>query len=117
MSATTGNRLLHRSDDPFHLSLGGLSNPESSRRGNLYGMIGMTVAVLATVFGPRVTGAGIPWIIGAMVVGASIGLYAARVVKIDADARTGRADAQPGSASRRCWSDSRITSIRRRKPA
>ncbi len=66
----------------FILSLGGLSNPESSRRGNLYGMIGMTIAVLATVFGPRVTGAGIPWIIGAMVVGASIGLYAARVVKM-----------------------------------
>ena len=66
----------------FILSLGGLSNPETSRRGNLYGMIGMTIAVLATVFGPRVTGAGIPWIIGAMVVGAGIGLYAARVVKM-----------------------------------
>ena len=66
----------------FILSLGGLSNPESSRRGNLYGMIGMTVAVLATVFGPRVTAAGIPWIIGAMLAGGSIGLYAARVVKM-----------------------------------
>jgi len=33
----------------FILSLGGLSHPESSRRGNLYGMIGMTIAVLATV--------------------------------------------------------------------
>jgi NAD(P) transhydrogenase subunit beta len=39
----------------FILSLGGLSNPETSRRGNLYGIIGMTIAVLATVFGPRVT--------------------------------------------------------------
>jgi H+-translocating NAD(P) transhydrogenase subunit beta len=66
----------------FILSLGGLSNPESSRRGNLYGMIGMTVAVLATVFGPRVTMAGIPWIIGCMVVGGSIGLYAARTVRM-----------------------------------
>ncbi len=66
----------------FILSLGGLSNPESSRRGNLYGMIGMTIAVLATVFGPRVTAAGIPWIIGSMVVGGSIGLYAARTVKM-----------------------------------
>ena len=43
----------------FILSLGGLSNPETSRRGNLYGMIGMAIAVLATVFGPRVTAAGI----------------------------------------------------------
>ena len=66
----------------FILSLGGLSNPETSRRGNLYGMIGMTVAVLATVFGPRVTAAGIPWIIGSMVVGGAIGLYAAKVVKM-----------------------------------
>ena len=66
----------------FILSLGGLSNQETSRRGNLYGMIGMTIAVLATVFGERVTAAGIPWIIGAMVVGAAIGLYAARKVQM-----------------------------------
>jgi len=66
----------------FILSLGGLSHPESSRRGNLYGMIGMAIAVLATVFGPNVTLAGIGWIIGAMVVGGAIGLYAARVVQM-----------------------------------
>src|SRR5213080_694787 len=66
----------------FILSLGGLSNPESSRRGNLYGMIGMAIAVLATVLGPQVTKAAYPWIIGAMVIGAAIGLYAARVVKM-----------------------------------
>ena len=66
----------------FILSLGGLSNPETSSRGNLYGMIGMTLAVLATVFGPRVSMAGIPWIIGAMLVGGSVGLYAARKVQM-----------------------------------
>ena len=66
----------------FILSLGGLSNPESSRRGNLYGIVGMAIAVLATVFGPRVTAAGIPWIVAAMVAGGSIGLYAARAVKM-----------------------------------
>jgi H+-translocating NAD(P) transhydrogenase subunit beta len=66
----------------FILSLGGLSHPESSRRGNLYGMLGMTLAVLATVFGPQVTASGYAWIIGAMVVGGSIGLYAARTVKM-----------------------------------
>src|SRR6266850_2081823 len=54
----------------FILSLGGLSNPETSRRGNLYGMIGMTIAVLATVLGPHVTQAGLPWIAGAMLFGA-----------------------------------------------
>jgi NAD(P) transhydrogenase subunit beta len=66
----------------FILSLGGLSHPESSRRGNLYGMIGMTIAVLATVFGPRVTMEGISWIVGAMVVGGAVGLYAARKVQM-----------------------------------
>jgi NAD(P) transhydrogenase subunit beta len=66
----------------FILSLGGLSNPETSRRGNLYGIVGMAIAVLATVFGPRVGAAGIPWIVGAMVVGGSIGLYAARTVQM-----------------------------------
>jgi NAD(P) transhydrogenase subunit beta len=66
----------------FILSLGGLSNPETSRRGNLYGMIGMTIAVLATVLGPHVSKPAYPWILGAMVVGAAIGLYAARVVKM-----------------------------------
>ncbi len=66
----------------FILSLGGLSNPETARRGNLFGIIGMTVAVLATVLGPRVTPAGIPWIIGAMVVGGSVGLIAAKKVQM-----------------------------------
>ncbi|MBP6220204.1 Re/Si-specific NAD(P)(+) transhydrogenase subunit beta [Limnohabitans sp.] len=66
----------------FILSLGGLSNPETSRRGNLYGIIGMTLAVLATIFGPRVAAAGIPWIVGALLIGGSVGLYAAKTVKM-----------------------------------
>jgi NAD(P) transhydrogenase subunit beta len=66
----------------FILSLGGLSNQETSRRGNLYGMVGMALAVIATVFGPQVTAAGIPWIILAMLVGGAIGLYAARTVQM-----------------------------------
>src|SRR5512140_1233171 len=66
----------------FILSLGGLSNPESSRRGNLYGMIGMAIAVLATVFGPRVTANGYAWIIGSLLVGGTIGIYLARTVRM-----------------------------------
>jgi NAD(P) transhydrogenase subunit beta len=66
----------------FILSLGGLSNPETSRRGNLFGIIGMALAVLATIFGPSVSAAGLPWIIGALVIGGSVGLYAAKVVKM-----------------------------------
>ncbi|HSG76914.1 MAG TPA: Re/Si-specific NAD(P)(+) transhydrogenase subunit beta [Burkholderiales bacterium] len=66
----------------FILSLGGLSHPETSRRGNLYGIIGMAIAVLATVFGPRVTPAGYAWIIIAMLIGGSVGLYASRIVRM-----------------------------------
>jgi len=66
----------------FILSLGGLSNPETSRRGNLYGVIGMALAVFATILGPRVATAGIPWIIGALLIGGSVGLYAAKTVKM-----------------------------------
>ncbi len=39
----------------FILSLGGLARPETAHRGNLFGMIGMALAVLATVFGPQVS--------------------------------------------------------------
>jgi NAD(P) transhydrogenase subunit beta len=66
----------------FILSLGGLSNPETARRGNVFGIIGMAIAVLATVFGPRVTPAGYAWIIGALVVGGSVGLLAAKKVQM-----------------------------------
>jgi H+-translocating NAD(P) transhydrogenase subunit beta len=66
----------------FIMSLGGLSNPETARRGNFLGMAGMALAVIATVLGPRVTAAGIPWIVGALVVGGAIGLYAAKKVQM-----------------------------------
>jgi NAD(P) transhydrogenase subunit beta len=65
----------------FILSLGGLSNPETSRRGNLYGMIGMAIAVVATIAG-RVSPSGLGYVLGALVVGAAIGLYLARTVKM-----------------------------------
>ncbi|MEJ2529160.1 MAG: NAD(P)(+) transhydrogenase (Re/Si-specific) subunit beta, partial [Gammaproteobacteria bacterium] len=39
----------------FILALGGLSNPETSRRGNLYGILGMAIALIATIAGAQVT--------------------------------------------------------------
>ncbi len=65
----------------FILTLGGLSNQETARRGNVYGIVGMTIAILATIFGPEVT-ANIPIIIAAMVIGASIGLMLAKKVQM-----------------------------------
>ncbi len=66
----------------FILSLGGLANPESSRRGNFYGILGMTIAILATVMGPQITTVGFPLIIGSLVIGGAIGLYAARKIQM-----------------------------------
>jgi NAD(P) transhydrogenase subunit beta len=66
----------------FILSLGGLSHPETARRGNAYGMVGMTLAVLATIFGPKLGDQGLAWVLVAMLIGAAVGLYAARKVKM-----------------------------------
>ena len=62
----------------FILSLGGLSAQHTARRGNWYGIIGMTIAMVATVAAPEVTGYAI--LGGAIAVGAVIGaILAARV--------------------------------------
>jgi NAD(P) transhydrogenase subunit beta len=64
----------------FILALGGLSNQETARRGNWYGIIGMTIALLATIFG-EVT-AQYDKLIVAMLVGGSVGLILARRVQM-----------------------------------
>jgi NAD(P) transhydrogenase subunit beta len=62
----------------FIFSLGGLSTQTSARRGNLFGVVGMVIAILATTLGPRVSGYGM--IIACVAVGGAIGsLVAARV--------------------------------------
>ena len=64
----------------FILALGGLSNQETARRGNWYGIIGMTIALLATVFG--VVTQNYVELILALLVGGSIGLVLARRVQM-----------------------------------
>jgi len=63
----------------FILALGGLSNQESARRGNLYGMIGMAIALLATISG--VTG-NVGILVGGLLVGGTIGLILAKRVQM-----------------------------------
>jgi len=68
----------------FILALRGLSHPETSRRGNLYGMIGMAIAILATLLHPGMAGGGIALIILALVIGGSIGAYIATRIQMTA---------------------------------
>ncbi len=64
----------------FILSLGGLSQQETARRGNLYGIVGMILAIGATLLDDRITLAGLPLIAPAVLVGGAIGaVLAARV--------------------------------------
>ena len=64
----------------FILALGGLSNQETARRGNWYGITGMAIALLATVLGV-VTRNHVVLMV-ALLIGGSIGLVLARRVKM-----------------------------------
>jgi H+-translocating NAD(P) transhydrogenase subunit beta len=58
----------------FILSLGGLSNQESAKRGNLYGIVGMVIALVATAFRPDVTAYGtlLVAVVPAVLIGATL---------------------------------------------
>src|SRR3954462_2881934 len=64
----------------FILALGGLSNPETARRGVVYGIIGMAVAVLATIL--DVVTVTRTLLVGGIAVGSIIGVVLARRVKM-----------------------------------
>ncbi|MDO6499120.1 Re/Si-specific NAD(P)(+) transhydrogenase subunit beta [Photobacterium sanguinicancri] len=64
----------------FIMSLAGLSKQETARAGNYYGIAGMGIALLATIFGPDAQGTG--WIILAMVIGGGIGMHLAKKVEM-----------------------------------
>jgi H+-translocating NAD(P) transhydrogenase subunit beta len=66
----------------FVMALRGLSSPDSSRQGNLYGMIGMGLAVGTTVLNPSVVSYG--WIIGGIVIGGAIGAVLAQRIAMTA---------------------------------
>jgi len=66
----------------FILALGGLSNQETARRGNWYGIIGMIIALAATILGPRVNADAYGYLLVALLIGGSIGLIAAKRVQM-----------------------------------
>ncbi|MGY3689060.1 Re/Si-specific NAD(P)(+) transhydrogenase subunit beta [Vibrio sp. St2] len=64
----------------FILSLAGLSKQESAKSGNYYGIAGMTIALIATIFGPE--SQGFVWIVIAMAIGGTIGIHYAKKVEM-----------------------------------
>jgi NAD(P) transhydrogenase subunit beta len=64
----------------FILALGGLSNQETARRGNWYGIIGMAIALIATILG--VVTAHYEYLLAALLIGGTIGVVAARRVQM-----------------------------------
>ena len=66
----------------FILALGGLSNQETARRGNWYGIIGMAIALTATIWGAQVTSYAV--LFGTMAISAIIGIIVAARVQMTA---------------------------------
>lgn len=66
----------------FIMALRGLSSPDSSRQGNLYGMIGMTIAILVTLI--NLENVQWSWIIGGFVIGGGLGLIIAQRIAMTA---------------------------------
>jgi NAD(P) transhydrogenase subunit beta len=70
----------------FVMSLAGLSKHETAKEGNRFGVLGMAIALVATVWGvlahsPHALST-LLYIVVAMAIGASIGLWRARVVEM-----------------------------------
>jgi NAD(P) transhydrogenase subunit beta len=66
----------------FILALRGLSHPETSRQGNQYGMIGMAVAIIATILNSGMDFGGFVLIISGLAIGGSIGAVLANRIQM-----------------------------------
>jgi NAD(P) transhydrogenase subunit beta len=68
----------------FILALRGLSHPETSRRGNLLGMIGMGIAIAATLLKPGMGLDGIVIVVAGLAIGGTIGTIVAQRIQMTA---------------------------------
>ncbi|EKV31277.1 NAD(P) transhydrogenase subunit beta [Caenispirillum salinarum AK4] len=66
----------------FILALRGLSGPETARQGNIYGMVGMAIAIITTLMSPVVTS--YVWIILGIIIGGAIGTVIALRIQMTA---------------------------------
>src|SRR3954454_21791213 len=84
MSTNTAGMLYLVAAVLFILALRGLSSPVTSRQGNLFGMIGMAIAIIATLAHRGMSGWGFLLIIVAIVVGGGVGIVVARRIQMTA---------------------------------
>lgn len=64
----------------FILSLAGLSHQESARRGNVFGITGMVIAIIATLFSAKINNPAL--VIIPMLMGGAIGVYRAQKIQM-----------------------------------
>lgn len=82
MSSTVSALLYLTASLCFILSLRGLSSPNSARQGNLFGIVGMVIAILTTLFNEAVLS--FETILGGLLMGGGIGAMIARKIKMTA---------------------------------
>ena len=78
MNANVASFLYLVSGILFILALRGLSHPTTSRRGNLYGMIGMGLAIVTTLALALPSAGGLGLIVLGLAIGGGVGAYVAR---------------------------------------
>jgi len=66
----------------FIMALRGLSSPDSSRQGNMFGMLGMLIAIVTTILSPEIVS--YQWILGAIIIGGGIGFMIAQRIAMTA---------------------------------
>ena len=67
----------------FILALGGLSNQEKAKRAVWYGIVGMAIAVIATLLGEEIfLTEWLEWLIAAIIIGSIIGIIVAKKVQM-----------------------------------
>jgi proton-translocating NAD(P)+ transhydrogenase subunit beta len=68
----------------FIMALRGLSSPETARAGNLYGIVGMVIAIGTTVALPGIEWASLPLIVLGIVIGGAVGTFIALRIQMTA---------------------------------
>ena len=85
----------------FILSLGGLSHQETARRGNTWGIVGMSIALIGTLLHPHVERYELigPAILGGALIGAVMAIRVAYSLRDPINLQTGIPAAAPSPAS------------------